>query len=104
VTFRYETLHIPIPLFTLIGRGICGCSYCGCCGQRLLKKYDPAGDGEVSFEDFVRYVTEHEKALRLSFESLDHKRDGKDHRAASKATEYRCPKMSSAWICFYYCM
>jgi len=48
-----------------------------CCWQRLLKKYDPAGDGQVSFDDFIRYVTEHEKALRLSFESLDHKRDGK---------------------------
>jgi len=47
------------------------------CWQRLLKQYDPAGDGQVSFDDFVRYVTEHEKALRLSFESLDHKRDGK---------------------------
>jgi solute carrier family 25 (mitochondrial phosphate transporter), member 23/24/25/41 len=41
-----------------------------------MDKYDPDGDGHVSFEDFVRYVTEHEKALRLSFESLDHKRDG----------------------------
>jgi len=91
-------------LFTLIGRGICGCSYCSCCcGQRLLKKYDPAGDGEVSFEDFVRYVTEHEKALRLSFESLDHKRDGRYRRAVLKATEYRCPKTSSAWL-FYYCI
>jgi len=41
-----------------------------------LKEYDREGDGQVSFDDFVRYVTEHEKALRLSFESLDHKRDG----------------------------
>jgi len=47
------------------------------CGwQRLLNKYDPAGDGHVSFEDFVQYVIDHEKALRLSFESLDHKGDG----------------------------
>ena len=43
----------------------------------MLSKYDPAGDGHVTFDDFVRYVTEHEKALRLSFESLDHKGDGK---------------------------
>jgi len=48
------------------------------CGwQRLLSKYDPAGDGHVTFDDFVRYVTEHERELRLSFESLDHKGDGK---------------------------
>jgi solute carrier family 25 phosphate transporter 23/24/25/41 len=42
-----------------------------------MDKYDTDGDGHVNFEDFVRYVTEHEKALKLSFESLDHKRDGK---------------------------
>jgi len=44
--------------------------------QKLMDKYDLDGDGHVSFEDFVQFVTEHEKALRLSFDSLDHKRDG----------------------------
>lgn len=44
--------------------------------QRLLEKYDHDNDGHVYFEDFVRYVLEHERALRLSFESLDHNKDG----------------------------
>lgn len=44
--------------------------------ERLLEKYGHDKHGHVYFEDFVRYVLEHERALRLSFESLDHNKDG----------------------------
>ena len=45
--------------------------------QMFMDKYDFDRDGHINFTDFVRYVTEHEKALRLSFAMLDHNRDGK---------------------------
>ncbi|ELT87912.1 hypothetical protein CAPTEDRAFT_133948, partial [Capitella teleta] len=47
-----------------------------CFFQRILDKYDHDRDGEVNFADFVAYVKEHEKSLKLSFEKLDHNRDG----------------------------
>ena len=44
--------------------------------QRLMDKYDRNKDGHIYFTDFVYYLSEHEKALRLSFDSLDHNKDG----------------------------
>lgn len=44
--------------------------------EKLFEKYDSNQVGNVDYEDFVCYVTEHEKVLRLSFESLDHNKDG----------------------------
>ena len=44
--------------------------------QEILNKYGKNSEGHVDFESFVCYIVEHEKALRLSFESLDHKGDG----------------------------
>lgn len=45
--------------------------------QRLLERSDHDQDGHLNFADFLRYVTEHEKHLRLSFHMLDHNKDGK---------------------------
>ena len=45
--------------------------------QRFIDRSDYDQDGHIDFEDFVRYVTEHEKKLKLSFDSLDAKNDGK---------------------------
>ena len=42
-----------------------------------MAQYDKDKDGIVTFSDFVKYVMEHEKALRLSFERVDHNKDGK---------------------------
>jgi solute carrier family 25 phosphate transporter 23/24/25/41 len=45
--------------------------------QKILEQYDHDQDGIVNFEDFVSYVQEHEVQLKLSFEKLDHNKDGK---------------------------
>ena len=45
--------------------------------QRLLERSDHDQDGHLNFADFLKYVTEHEKHLRLSFHMLDHNKDGK---------------------------
>jgi len=42
-----------------------------------MDKYDQDKDGHINLKEFVYYLSEHEKALRLSFDSLDHNKDGK---------------------------
>ena len=44
--------------------------------QKLFDKYDRNSDGHIEFVDFVQYVLDHEKKLRLSFHDLDHNQDG----------------------------
>ena len=41
-----------------------------------MDKYDLDKDGSIDFADFVHYVMEHEKGLRLSFAMVDHNQDG----------------------------
>ena len=42
-----------------------------------MDKYDQDKDGHINLKEFVYYLSEHERALRLSFDSLDHNKDGR---------------------------
>lgn len=48
-----------------------------------MKVGDKDLDGQLDFKEFVHYLSDHEKKLRLVFKSLDRKNDGKDATAAS---------------------
>lgn len=45
--------------------------------QRFFEKTDMSKDGQVNFAEFVQYVAEHEKKLRLFFRNIDTNQDGK---------------------------
>lgn len=45
--------------------------------QRFLKQSDQTQSGDVGLAEFIHYVREHEKNLRLQFSHLDKNRDGK---------------------------
>ncbi|XP_071947833.1 mitochondrial adenyl nucleotide antiporter SLC25A24-like [Antedon mediterranea] len=44
--------------------------------EKFMTKSDVNQDGELDFPEFVQYVAEHEKNLRLAFRSLDRNQDG----------------------------
>lgn len=44
--------------------------------KHIIDKHDTDDDGELDFNDFVKYVLEHEKKLKVSFSSVDHNKDG----------------------------
>uniref|UniRef100_A0A8C4WUH8 Solute carrier family 25 member 24 n=1 Tax=Eptatretus burgeri TaxID=7764 RepID=A0A8C4WUH8_EPTBU len=46
-------------------------------GEVILRAGDTNKDGQLDFEEFTRYVKEHEKKLRLTFKSLDRNNDGR---------------------------
>lgn len=41
-----------------------------------MKKSDQNEDGHVDFAEFVQYVLEHEKKLKLVFKNIDRNKDG----------------------------
>ncbi|KAG8141842.1 putative Calcium-binding mitochondrial carrier protein [Naja naja] len=45
--------------------------------QKIVKAGDKDLDGQLDFEEFVHYLQDHEKKLRLVFKSLDKKNDGR---------------------------
>ena len=45
--------------------------------QKFLSKGDQNKDGHLDFGEFVRYVSEHEKQLKLVFKDIDQNEDGK---------------------------
>lgn len=45
--------------------------------QKFLKASDQTNSGDVGLAEFIHYVREHEKNLRLQFSHLDKNRDGK---------------------------
>uniref|UniRef100_A0A674MFW7 Solute carrier family 25 member 25b n=1 Tax=Takifugu rubripes TaxID=31033 RepID=A0A674MFW7_TAKRU len=45
--------------------------------QKIVKAGDKDLDGQLDFEEFVHYLCDHEKKLRLVFKSLDRKNDGR---------------------------
>ncbi|XP_076455316.1 calcium-binding mitochondrial carrier protein SCaMC-2-like isoform X2 [Babylonia areolata] len=44
--------------------------------QNLMEKYDTDKDERISFGEFVRYIQDHEKVLRLYFKRIDTNDDG----------------------------
>ncbi|CDQ76426.1 unnamed protein product [Oncorhynchus mykiss] len=44
---------------------------------KIVKAGDKDLDGQLDFEEFVHYLRDHEKKLRLVFKSLDTKNDGR---------------------------
>lgn len=51
-----------------------------------MKAGDKDLDGQLDFEEFVHYLQDHEKKLRLVFKSLDKKNDGKHLSLARRQT------------------
>uniref|UniRef100_A0A3Q2FMK8 Solute carrier family 25 member 25b n=1 Tax=Cyprinodon variegatus TaxID=28743 RepID=A0A3Q2FMK8_CYPVA len=45
--------------------------------KKIVKAGDKDQDGQLDFEEFVHYLRDHEKKLRLVFKSLDKKNDGR---------------------------
>lgn len=45
--------------------------------QKFIQESDKTDSGAVSLADFIHYVREHEKNLKLHFSHLDKNRDGK---------------------------
>lgn len=45
--------------------------------ERFLKQSDQTQSGDVGLAEFIHYVREHEKNLRLQFSHLDRNKDGK---------------------------
>lgn len=60
--------------------------------QKIVKAGDKDLDGQLDFEEFVHYLSDHEKKLRLVFKSLDRKNDGKD--ATAVPLKQGCPNCS----------
>ncbi|XP_064194633.1 mitochondrial adenyl nucleotide antiporter SLC25A24-like [Anguilla rostrata] len=45
--------------------------------QKIVTSWDKNKDGSLDFQEFSRYLKEHEKKLRLTFKSLDKNNDGR---------------------------
>lgn len=66
--------------------------------QKIVKAGDKDLDGQLDFEEFVHYLRDHEKKLRLVFKSLDKKNDGKqssDFSSLLRRNKGECSKSSS---------
>lgn len=57
------------------------------CVQAMLRKADTDKSSDISFAEFVEYMREHERKLRLAFSDLDRNKDGK---TASLSLFYNC--------------
>lgn len=44
--------------------------------QKIFKAGDTNQDGQLDFEEFMQYLKEHEKKMKLAFKSLDKNNDG----------------------------
>lgn len=45
--------------------------------QKFLELSDATKSGSITLAEFIHYVKEHEKSLRLSFSNIDKNKDGK---------------------------
>lgn len=44
--------------------------------QKFLARSDRTKSGDITMAEFIHYIREHEKNLRLQFSNLDQNRDG----------------------------
>ena len=44
----------------------------------MFKKGDTDNDGLINFAEFVEYIVDHEKKLKLAFKTLDSNKDGEN--------------------------
>ena len=58
--------------------------------QKFLARSDLSKSGDISLAEFIHYIKEHEKNLRLQFSDLDKNQDG----------ENKLKKISSNSHCF----
>lgn len=54
-----------------------GLCYCVFLLQKIVSSGDTDKDEGLDFEEFSKYLKEHEKKLKLTFKSLDKNEDGK---------------------------
>jgi hypothetical protein len=47
-----------------------------CLNQEMLKRADSDASNEINFAEFVEYMLEHERKLKLAFSDLDRNKDG----------------------------
>lgn len=45
--------------------------------KKFLELSDATKSGSITLAEFIHYVKEHEKSLRLSFSNIDKNKDGK---------------------------
>ena len=53
--------------------------------QKFIERSDQNQSGDLTLAEFVHYVIEHEKKLKLVFSSLDHNKDGESRSRAEIA-------------------
>ncbi len=56
-----------------------------------MQKADRDENLEMDFAEFVHYMTQHEKKLKLAFSHLDKNQDGEKH-SKRKGSSYTCRK------------
>lgn len=68
--------------------------------QKIVKAGDKDLDGQLDFEEFVHYLQDHEKKLRLVFKSLDKKNDGMHILVYLLGAKGFCCRLSGSFVLF----
>lgn len=67
--------------------------------KKFLELSDATKSGSITLAEFIHYVKEHEKSLRLSFSNIDKNRDGK--QLFNNFKSYNEVKITIYYIMFY---
>lgn len=71
--FSWALLLLPVVQRLIFWQWICTTFFCF---QKFFDKHDKDKDGLIDFAEFVKYVTDHERKLRLYFKKIDTNDDG----------------------------